>query len=109
MKLLFAVIQNEDAKKLIRALNGENFAVTKIASSGGFLQGGNTTIMMGIDDERVDEALDIIKTHSKTRKRYTVAPQATMIGYTLANPTPVQITVGGAVVFICDIWRHEHY
>lgn len=109
MKLLFAVVQNEDSKKLIRALNEESFAVTKIASSGGFLQGGNTTIMMGIDDERVDAALDIIKRESKVRKRYTVAPQATMIGYTMTSPTPVQITVGGAVVFICDIWRHEHY
>lgn len=109
MKLLFAVVQNEDSKKLIRTLNDEGYAVTKIASSGGFLQGGNTTIMMGIDDDYVDAVLDIIKRESKVRKRYTVAPQATMIGYTMSNPTPVQITVGGAVVFICDIWRHEHY
>lgn len=109
MKLLFAVVQNEDSKKLIRALNAEGYAVTKIASSGGFLQGGNTTIMMGIEDETVDDVLEIIKRESKVRKRYTVAPQATMIGYTMANPTPVQITVGGAVVFICDVWRKEHY
>lgn len=109
MKLLFAVVQNEDSKKLIRALNESGFAVTKIASSGGFLQGGNTTIMMGIEDELVEGALDIIKRESKVRKRYTVAPQATMIGYTMSNPTPVQITVGGAVVFVCDIWRSEHY
>lgn len=109
MKLLFAVVQNEDAKKLIRALNENNFSVTKIASTGGFLQGGNTTVMMGLEDETVEGALEIIKRESKVRKRYTVAPQATMVGYTMTNPTPVQITVGGAVVFICDVWRHEHY
>lgn len=109
MKLLFAVVQNEDAKKVIRALNSNGFIVTKIASSGGFLQGGNTTVMMGIEDERVEEALEVIKHESKVRKRYTVAPQATMVGYTMSNPTPVQITVGGAVVFICDVWRHERF
>lgn len=109
MKLLFAVVQNEDAKKLIRALNDDGFAVTKIASSGGFLQGGNTTVMMGMDDERVEQALEIIRRESKVRKRYTVAPQATMIGYTMSNPTPIEITVGGAVVFMCDVWRYEHF
>lgn len=109
MKLIFAVIQNEDTKKLIRSLNAEGFSVTKIASTGGFLQGGNTTVMMGVEDESLDVALNIIKTESKMRKRYTVAPQTTMVGYAMSNPTPLQITVGGAVVFICDVVRHERY
>ena len=52
MKLVFAIVQNEDAKKLINALNSKGFSVTKIASSGGFLKGGNTTIMMGIEDDK---------------------------------------------------------
>lgn len=109
MKLLFAIIQNEDTKKLIRALNGAGFSVTKISSTGGFLQGGNTTVMAGVEDEQVDDILNIIKAESKVRKRYTVAPQASLIGYTMSNPTPVEITVGGAVVFICDVWRHERF
>ena len=109
MKLLFAVVQNEDSKKLIRALNAAGLMVTRIATTGGFMQGGNTTVMMGLDEERLDEALEIIKNESKTRKQFTVAPQAAIPGYTYTDSTPLQVTVGGAVVFIVDVWRHEHF
>ncbi|HHT86340.1 MAG TPA: hypothetical protein GXZ61_01540 [Clostridiales bacterium] len=109
MKLVFAIVQNEDAKKLINALNSKGFSVTKIASSGGFLKGGNTTIMMGIEDDQVELALEIIKNESKMRKHYMVSPQTSMVGYSHANASPIEITVGGAVVFVCDVWRHEHF
>ena len=109
MKLLFAIVQNEDAKKLIRALNSAGLMVTRISTTGGFMQGGNTTVMMGLDDDKLDEAMEIIKRESKTRKQYTVAPQAAIPGYTYTDATPLQITVGGAVVFIVDVWRYEHF
>ena len=111
MKLLFAIVQNEDAKKLIRSLNAAGLMVTRISTTGGFLQGGNTTVMMGLDEERIDDALEIIKKEAKTRKEHTVAPQAAIPGYsyTYTGSTPLQITVGGAVVFIVDVWRYEQF
>ncbi len=109
MKLIFAIVQNEDAKKLIRALNAVGLMITRISTTGGFMQGGNTTLMMGLDEERLDEAMEIIKRESKTRKQYTVAPQAAIPGYAYTDATPLQITVGGAVVFIVDVWGYEHF
>ncbi|HWS28579.1 MAG TPA: cyclic-di-AMP receptor [Clostridia bacterium] len=102
MKLIFAIVQNEDSKRLIKALIENNISVTRISSTGGFLHGGNSTLMMGLDDEKVELALEIIKSKSSTRKEYMVIPSS-MPGYIDSSPTPVQVTLGGATVFIVDV------
>lgn len=102
MKLVFAIIQNDDAKKLIRALVEENIHVTRIASTGGFLHGGNVTLMIGVEKERLQDTLDIIKRRSSTRKEYIVVPSS-LPGYVDNSPTPVQVTLGGATVFVVDV------
>ena len=53
MKLVLAVIQDADASALIRVLSQNAFEVTKLASTGGFLREGNTTLMIGVDDDRL--------------------------------------------------------
>ena len=108
MKLVFAIIQNDDAKKLIRALVREKFQVTRIASTGGFLQGGNVTLMLGVEAARLEEALSIIKEQSSRRKEYMVMPSS-LPGYMDASPAPVQITLGGATVFVVDVESHYRY
>lgn len=102
MKLIFAIVQNEDSKRLIKALIENNISVTRISSTGGFLHGGNSTLMMGLDAEKVEAALEIIKSKSSTRKEYMVVPSS-MPGYIDSSPTPVQVTLGGATVFIVDV------
>ena len=102
MKLIFAIVQNDDAKKLTRALIQERISVTRISSTGGFLHSGNTTLMIGIDAERVQQTLDIIKEKSSTRREYVVNP-STLPGYIDISPMPTQITIGGATVFVLDI------
>ena len=92
MKLIFAIVQNDDSKRLIRALVQHRISVTRISTTGGFLHGGNTTLMIGVDKEKVEETLDIIKSKSSTRKEFMVIPS-----------TPVQVTLGGATVFIVDV------
>ena len=64
--------------------------------------GGNTTLMIGVDKEKVEETLDIIKSKSSTRKEFMVIP-STLPGYADSSPTPVQVTLGGATVFIVDV------
>ena len=49
MKLLFAIVQNDDQKSLTYALIDRNISVTRIASTGGFLRGGNSTLMIGVE------------------------------------------------------------
>ena len=102
MKLLFAIVQNEDSKRLIKALTENSISVTRISSTGGFLHGGNSTLMMGLEADKLDLALEIIKSKSSTRKEYMVIPSS-MPGYIDSSPTPVQVTLGGATVFVVDV------
>lgn len=103
MKLVISIIHDEDANKLMTALNEEKFQVTKLASTGGFLKFGNTTILVGVEKEKVDNVIQIIKEKCKTKKQMTVANQPyanTPEGYI---PYPIEVTAGGATIFVIDV------
>ena len=75
MKLVIAIVQDEDSENLIRSLNENNFKVTKISSTGGFLKAGNVTILSGIEDEELDKFMGILEENSKTREvKRTIQP-----------------------------------
>ena len=61
MKMIFAVIRDKDSYAAIGALSEKNIGVTKLASSGGFLREGNTTLMIGVEDSRVEEVMGILR------------------------------------------------
>lgn len=103
MKLIIAVIHDEDSYKLTERLNKSGFMATKLASTGGFLKTGNTTIFIGVPKEKVDEVMEIIKKECKTNKQMSLLnpPVAGMPdGYL---PYPIEVTVGGATVFVIDV------
>ncbi|MEN6338718.1 MAG: cyclic-di-AMP receptor [Clostridiaceae bacterium] len=102
MKLLFAIVQNDDQKALTYALVERSISVTRIASTGGFLRGGNTTLMIGVEAERLDETLAVIKEHSSRRQIVTV-PAAGIPHNIDSVAMPMTVTVGGATVFILDV------
>lgn len=102
MKLVYAIVQNDDSKRLIRELNKRRISVTRIASTGGFLHSGNSTLMIGVEEDRLEEALSVIKEKSSVRKEYMVVPSS-VPGYMDNSPTPVQVTMGGATVFVVDV------
>lgn len=103
MKLILAVIQDKDATRLINALAEKDFKTTKLASTGGFLKEGNTTLMIGCEDDYIDEALKIIKENCSQREQM-VAPISPMGGNADSYiPRPVKVEVGGATVFILPI------
>jgi len=103
VKLIIAVVQDKDTNRLIDALNENNFQATKLATTGGFLKEGNTTLMIGCEDEYVDEALDIIRDNCSQREQM-VAPISPMGGNADSYiPKPVKVEVGGATVFILPI------
>jgi len=103
MKLIMAIVHSDDSNRLIAALNNNKFGVTKLATTGGFLRAGNTTLMIGIEEERIADIMKIIKDECSTRKQMTTT-QAPMGG---VMPYPVEIEVGGATVFVLDIERFE--
>lgn len=103
MKLIIAVVQDKDSNRLITTLNKANFQTTKLATTGGFLKEGNTTLMIGCQDEHIDEALNIIKENCSQREQM-VAPVSPMGGSTDSYmPNPVKVEVGGATVFVLPI------
>ncbi len=105
MKMIFAVVNSDDSNSVLRALTKNGFSATKLATTGGFLMAGNTTFLIGVDNEKVDEAIEIISTHSKKRKQ--VMPAATSYGVGMYGSMPIEVTVGGATIFVMDIERFE--
>ncbi|NLL33738.1 MAG: transcriptional regulator [Clostridiales bacterium] len=105
MKLILAIVSHDDANGVIRALTHDGFSVTKLATTGGFLMAGNTTIILGVEDNRVDEAIDIIKKKSRSRKQ--AIPTITEPGLSFRASMPVEVNVGGATLFVLDIDRFE--
>ena len=61
MKLIIAIVQDEDASRLIGQLMNEGYGVTKLATTGGFLRAGNTTLLVGVEDDRFQGAMDLIE------------------------------------------------
>lgn len=105
MKLIVAIIQDQDVSSLVDDLTSSDFRVTKLASTGGFLKAGNTTLLMGVDDEKVDDVLDIIKSNCETREITTSLLTVTMPGDTYI-PYPLEVKIGGANIFVLDVERH---
>lgn len=102
MKLVIGIVSDEDANTVISQLNKEHFTATKLATTGGFLRAGNVTLLIGIDDDKVMEVIEIFKKHSSKRNQYTSA-SVPFAGDGFVSSAPVEITAGGATVFVLDI------
>jgi uncharacterized protein YaaQ len=98
-----AIIHDEDAFNVMDALNEKQFWVTKLASTGGFLRSGSTTLIMGVNEDRIAELFDIIEKKCRSRKQIT-SVNTTHINTTESFvPYPVEVTVGGAAIFVLNI------
>jgi uncharacterized protein YaaQ len=104
MKLIFAIVNNDDASSVSNALTKSGYSVTKLATTGGFLKVGNTTFLIGVDDEKVSAVIDVIRKYSS--KRTQTLPETSAYGGEFV-PMPVEVTVGGATVFVTDVERFE--
>ncbi len=105
MKLIIAIINHDDAPSVIQELTKSGFSSTKLATTGGFLRAGNVTILVGVDEAKVQDAIDVIRKESHSRKQMVPATSELIYGY--YPSVPVEITVGGATIFVVDIERFE--
>lgn len=103
MKLIVAIIQDEDSQKLVDRLTDENVSSTKLPSSGGFLREGNTTLLIGIEKEKVDFVIDIIRQECKSRTKVTATPMTTSWVSSIYIPQAIEVPVGGATIFVLDV------
>lgn len=105
MKLIFAIVSNDDSSKVSKELTKSKFSVTKLATTGGFLMAGNTTFIIGTDDDKVDEVITIIGKYSK--KRTQMVPSSASYGVGMYTSFPVEVQVGGATIFVTNVERFE--
>lgn len=109
MKLVFAIVQNDDAGKLQNALRNHNFQSTLISTTGGFLREGNTTILIGVEEAKLDNVLALIKQNCTTRTQYVNPMPPVMEPGELYLAQPVEVQVGGATVFVVDVTQFEKF
>lgn len=103
MKLVIAIVNDDDAADLIEALTEKEFRVTKLATTGGFLKAGNTTLMVGVEEEKTSYVIDIIKDICKQRKEIVGTPAPLTETAEIYMQYPIEVTVGGATVFVIDV------
>ena len=105
MKLIIAIVSREDAGVVTQNLSKNGFYSTRLASSGGFLLAGNVTLLVGVEEARVQAAIDVIREHSHSRKQ--MIPATTEVGMGYMPTMPVEVNVGGATIFVVDVEQFQ--
>ena len=100
MKLILAIMSNDDSPAVSSALTKENYQVTRLATTGGFLRAGNTTLIIGTEDDRVERAIEVIGEYSRRR---TVVPSTASYDIGRYASFPMEVQVGGATIFVVDV------
>lgn len=98
MKMIFAIISSEDAERLTEALLTADFGVTTMASVGGFLRRHYTTLLIGTEEDNVDQALGLIKANTTPHRGRLPLPAG------LGTQE-----IGAATVFVLDVKEMHHY
>lgn len=107
MKLIIAIIQSEDAKKLLEALVKEGYEATRISTMGAFLRRGNATIITAVDASKVEAVLHLIREscHPRLKHVHPLVPMMETTEAHIADAVPIE--VGGATIFVLDLERFE--
>jgi uncharacterized protein YaaQ len=109
VKLIVAVIHNRDKNSVIDDLVQAGFKFTIIGSTGGFLREGNTTFLIGVEEDEIETVMSVIGSDCKTREQLVnvLPPDAASVGTFV--PSPIKVPVGGAIAFVLDVERFERF
>ncbi|HXC77307.1 MAG TPA: cyclic-di-AMP receptor [Candidatus Acidoferrum sp.] len=107
MKLVIAVVQGEDAQRTVEALGDVGISSTRVSSTGGFLQQGNVTLLIGVDDEKVPGTLKVIRENCRERSRYMDPVMSLNEPGDFLTAFPLEVQVGGATVFVVPVDSFE--
>lgn len=105
MKLIIGIVNEEDSRRLEKKLVENDIRVTKLASTGGFLRSGNVTFLSGVEESQVDLTLQIYEQTCSKRTLKQLPPSGNRFDFSMefGFTQPVDVEVGGAVVFILDV------
>ena len=107
MKLIIAIVHERDRQDICDLLLENGWQFTVVASTGGFLREGKSTLLIGADDKDVDSIIEVIKESSSSREQIMAQPPMDLLGATATIMAPVKVKVGGAVMFVVDVERFE--
>lgn len=107
MKLVIAVVQGSDVERLLEALVSHGLRATQINSSGGFLREQNVTLLVGVEDEQVTAVREIVRQNCHARVRFVNPLMPIVEPGEFYAPSPIEVMVGGATLFVLDIVRFE--
>jgi uncharacterized protein YaaQ len=106
-KLCVIVVSDTDANRLMDQMVEAGFPATKIGSTGGFLRKGSVTIMSGVTQEKLDQLMELVGEVCHARKEFVPVQTLPFLGDGGFTSEPVEVRVGGAIVFVLDIERFE--
>jgi uncharacterized protein YaaQ len=107
MKLIIAIVQDEDVDNLTDALIADGFRITRIGTTGSFLRMGNSSLMLGVEDHQVPQVTAIIRRVCRRRKQMAVPYSPALEPGLLYMPENFEVEVGGAVIFVHNVVRFE--
>ncbi len=102
MKLIMAIVSSDDSREVLDRMTKAGYRATVISTTGGFLREGNATIFIGTDDQKVAQAVEIVRQTCRRRSQW-VSPLPTLEGPGLEMSEPIEVSVGGAVVFVMNV------
>ncbi|ASW42112.1 cyclic-di-AMP receptor [Clostridium isatidis] len=103
MKLVIAIVQDDDSAELIDSVTEAGFRVTKLATTGGFLKAGNTTLIIGVEEEKVNYVISLIEDTCKKRKQIINTTTPITGNVDIFMSYPIEVEVGGATIFVLDV------
>ncbi len=107
MKLIVAIVQDEDTGALTEALISAGHRFTKVSTTGSFLRTGNTSLLIGVEDQAVPAVMGILRRTCRRRTQVAVPYSPALEPGLLYMPENFEVEVGGAVVFVINVARFE--
>ena len=107
MKLVIAIVHSEDAGALVDALTDKEYRVTRLQSTGGFLKQSNASVLVGVEETQVEDVLEVIRETCHARQQFINPMPPIMEPGEFYMPYPVEVSFGGATVFVMDVGRYE--
>jgi uncharacterized protein YaaQ len=107
LKLVIIIAADTDADRLMRELVERGHPATKISSTGGFLHRGNATILSGVEGDQVEDVIALVRDQCQARTEYVPVQTLPFFGEGSTLSEPVEVRVGGAIVFVVNVERFE--
>ncbi|HUS82689.1 MAG TPA: cyclic-di-AMP receptor [Dehalococcoidia bacterium] len=107
LKLVVIIASDVDADRLVKQLVQRGHPATKIGGVGGFLRRGNATILSGVPSADVESVVGIVRAECHARSEYVPVQTLPFLGEGMVFADPVEVRVGGAILFVVDVERFE--